>query len=371
MKLGKSVLGYTSSMPPMTAARVYSYLSRIQRYDGVVKSSKENIVDCLIKGHIPEQKEYAPYYNSRTGAMTKPVIKYYLMLSGSGYELSKTEYDFCLYLIEMGMVTQETVAAFLEKENAVNAEKEKKRAEEEAKRRNAEEQKLAERTAFKLWLEKEAQSYDDEEKISIQRAIYMDKYGNYDPHAKRLLVLIDHIDEPNCKAEIKQYLHLHNPASRKIFRHITGITLPRTYKGTVALLDHLSAADYKSPIPYRPAKPAEGSGQTEEQLESFYELNCDGKFREVQAKPIKKYGLDLFLVEKGGYIISEARSGVFLAQGDTKTKAFKGLAKHFKSFGTEGIQKKLEEFITIYGLSPRYQGDNADSQSGSKMIKAG
>jgi len=97
----KELLGWGDRMPPLQLFRVQKTLSKVYRYDGVVKSRREFIIDAINEGYKPEAREnVTSFYGSKWDPKeTKPRTEYRLMDSdGVFYLITKTEYDFALYL---------------------------------------------------------------------------------------------------------------------------------------------------------------------------------------------------------------------------------------------------------------------------------
>lgn len=70
----------------------------------------------------------------------------------------------------------------------------------------------------------------------------------------RLLALIHNYDNPLCRADIISRLHNGNRASIKTFEHITGLTLPKTYKERREYLAGISSADFTGITEFVPCK---------------------------------------------------------------------------------------------------------------------
>lgn len=97
-----TLLGWGDSMPELQLGRVLSILSARYRYDGMVKTRRQHIIDSIAAGYMPKRWDNVTSFNgSRWGDQaSKPRTEYSLGQEGSslGYRITKTEYDFATYL---------------------------------------------------------------------------------------------------------------------------------------------------------------------------------------------------------------------------------------------------------------------------------
>ena len=113
-----TLLGYEKRLPPMRAAKVLQTLEKCHYYEiednneknrtTIRLSEAEFIVSALQRKNRLENKEY----NGK--------LKYHFWGNKWGYRITKTGYDFALWLISEGLTSFETVQ---ERINAETAEK--------------------------------------------------------------------------------------------------------------------------------------------------------------------------------------------------------------------------------------------------------
>jgi septum formation inhibitor MinC len=83
--------GFTNNMQPMKKQKVYNILNKKFRYDGVIRKRKENVLYYLKNGSKPEEKQI----NNKT---------IYILIKGNTYlDITKTEYEYALYLLNYGL----------------------------------------------------------------------------------------------------------------------------------------------------------------------------------------------------------------------------------------------------------------------------
>lgn len=354
--------GFTDSMQPMKKARTQNTLDKKYRYSDGVMTCKEHLYKLLQTGATAQIDNNYSYYSNKTHEMTKPKTDYqiYFTIQDNGKEIAvynsvtKTEYDYFVYLQSNGFTDSVKADQFIfNEQNRIKAEQQ---AQENTERlqREAEQKEIEEQKHFKQWLGKQAAQYNDTTKIELQKQIWLDLIGNYGSNVIELLVLIDNMDNPRCKAELRDWLHLHNKASLKTFECITGIKLGSTEKEIRAVLDSITQADFKNTQEFKPHKKHEQN----QQEETFYIL-YNKHYLECFGIPLSKYGLDLFIREHDNKIvISEARTGLMMSTGKTKSEALEQLEQTMAQFTIEKINHLLAKSIEKYGISPKYQEQN-------------
>ena len=362
--------GFTDSMQPMKKARTQNTLDKKYRYDGIVMTCKEHLYQILQSGVTLKIDDDYSYYSSKTHGMTKPKTDYQIhftkYLDGKDREVynsvTKTEYDYASYLIENNFLDVVKADQFvIDEQNCIKAEQQAQ-ANAERLQREAEQKEIKEQEQFKQWLKEQTENYNDTAKIELQKQIWLNIIGNYGSNVITLLVLIDNMDKPRCKAELRDWLHLHNKASLKTFEYITGIKLGSTEKEIRATLDSITQADFKNTQEFKPHKKHEQNKQEEEQ-ETFYIL-YDKHYLECYGIPFAKYGLDLFIREHDNkFIISEARTGLMLSSGKTKAEALEQLEQTMANFTIDKVNQLLQESISRYGISPKYQEQNSEQNA--------
>lgn len=98
------LLGWADEMTPMKFGRVKTVLDTLTRVDGKIMSRRDFVIRMVQDGWLPSQKDgVVSYYGSRWELKeSKPKTEYRLCKGGFLYKISKTEYDFALYLTEHG-----------------------------------------------------------------------------------------------------------------------------------------------------------------------------------------------------------------------------------------------------------------------------
>jgi hypothetical protein len=337
----------------MQKARTEAALDKLVRSDGVLYTKKDFIFHLLLTGYAPIEKLNEHRYARNSGEKLDPKLEYRMQDNDvhSFYVITKTEYDFARYLTTNALTSDEAAKRFMdaEQERLLNEQRERE-AQEQMRLEQKQSEKL-EKEAFSAWLSEQASSYSNTERLKLMEAVFLGVAGLTNPRAD-LLVLIENLDNPRCKAKLISWLHMGNKASRKTFECVTGLKLPKTAKATAEYLSLLSVSDYRDSAAFKPRKKA-----SEPQMETFYILGADG-FNEVLAQPLSKYGMQLFIVNQNNWHkIYEARSGVVLVSGATKTKALDELKKAVEKHTAKVILDKAQSLIARNGLSPRYADD--------------
>lgn len=241
-----SYLGFTDNKTALQKAKIESCLDKVFRYSNGIMARKDAMLYGLRNGKKPEVADEV-----RGNGTVK---KSYRMAWDNLYnDITKTEYDFCIYLIEHDLVSEESVNAFIEAEN-----QEKERAAEEQRKAEEAAKKEAERTKiekeeFKIWLAEASKMYSGTTRGNLVERIYLDVYGEFrfPLRAFELLVCIDNIEKVLCREELQARLHTDNRASRKVFQCVTGLKLPNTNRDTMAFLDSVQKSDYQDAVEYK------------------------------------------------------------------------------------------------------------------------
>lgn len=340
----KNILGYGNELAEMRKAKLINTLDKQYRYDGIILHRYEFIINRILEGLKPEFEENYSYYSRKIDGYTKPKTLYKLKSEdNSYYEITKMEYDFATWLINNNITTIEKIKEFeLIEDNRV---KEIERLEAERVENECQEQlrKEKEEQEFKNWLESESSLYNNTEKLEITKAIYQDEINQCSIDlCKKVLFLIENIDNEGCRKDLMSRLRNYNPASRKVFYHVTGIRLPKTDKATIELLQSISSNEYKGLINYKRKADRE---EQQKEIVKFYRKNKDGISLAEGEKLKNNYDLQLYVTfdsEKDYYIIVEARTGMTLISGD-RNKAT--LLKTFKERMTDDLVKRVKEQI--------------------------
>ena len=85
--------GFTNRMNPMQKQKIYDILNKKYRYDGNIRTRKENTLVYLKNGYNPEVKTF---YN-------KNKESYVFNKDNTYLEITKTEYDYATYLLNYGL----------------------------------------------------------------------------------------------------------------------------------------------------------------------------------------------------------------------------------------------------------------------------
>jgi len=338
----KNILGYGNELSEMRKAKLINTLDKQYRYDGIILHRYEFIINRVLEGLKTELKENYSYYSRKIDADTKPKTLYKLKSEDdSYYEITKVEYDFATWLIENNIITIEKVREFeLIEYNRV---KEIERLEAERIENESQEQlrKEKEEQEFKNWLESEINLYNNIDKLEIAKAIYQDKINQCSIDlCKKVLFLIENIDNEKCRRDLMSRLRNHNPASRKVFYHVTGIRLPNTDKATIELLQNISSNDFKESIEYKIKIKEEPK-----ELIKFYRKNKDEIIMAEGEELKNKYDMQLYIyfdIDKDYYIIVEGKTGMTLMSGDRNKTT---LLKTFKERMTDDLIKRVKEQI--------------------------
>lgn len=343
-----SYLGFTDNKTALQKAKIESCLDKVFRYSNGIMARKDAMLYGLRNGKKPEVADEI----RRNGTVKKS----YRMAWGNLYnDITKTEYDFCLYLIEHELVSEESVNAFIEAEN-----QEKERAAEEQRKaeeavRKEEERAEAEKEEFKIWLVETSKMYNGTTRGNLVERIYLDVYGEFrfPLRAFELLVCIDNIEKPLCREELKARLHTDNKASRKVFQCVTGLKLPNTNRDTMTFLDSVQKNDYQGAVEYKTRKKPEK--QPEVEKEKFYVLMVQKKeYVPAIGSKIEYHGIEMFIHETpdGKIAISSVKCGLRMVTGKNKTEAIKEMKGLFKKMDIDTINNKIDEVINCYGVSP-------------------
>lgn len=249
-------LGFTDNTREPQKTRTEKLLDQSIRYDGNIYNMVTFLVGGLMDGRIPEKKENVQWCK-RNGELSRPRTQYrFLTPDGSQYwEMNKTYFDFCIYCMEKGLTTPDSIDGYVKKENVQKEEEARARQEEERRTQEKFLQEEAERQRTEDTISRTLAALPETEK-ELMRRIFESIIGdasvaclNY-----KLIALIHHFDNPLCKADIISRLRSENRASIKTFEHMTGLTLPKTYKERRAYLESISSADFTGMREFVPRK---------------------------------------------------------------------------------------------------------------------
>ena len=347
MNIKDTYLGFTDNMKPMQKSRTEKTLDNSIRHNDNVITNKEFILIKLQEGSTPGIEEDYSYYSRKLQDYTKPKTDYRLKdQDGSFYHITKTEYNYALYLLENNFLDEQKVKEFIVAENnrlLQIAQDELNHKQQEKERKETLER---EKQEFDNWLNEQAENYNNNDKFDITKSIFLDVQGQYNELMLcKFLVLIENIDNPMCKDMLKSWLHTHNTTSKKVFYHMTGIKLPSTDKGAMPLLDNLSTTNFQGIVPYIKKQLNVTKVNKEVITDTFYKLirKPEPHYEEVIGTPISKYGLDMFITQdaNGVYNISEAKSGLLITNASTKTELMKKLKDTIEQYGVEKVNQMI------------------------------
>lgn len=92
--------GWADNMTPMRFGKVSSCMDALVRVDGKVMTKREFVVYLFKNGYAPKMRENVVSWNRRTGEETKPKTEYRMTDGKFSYSVSKTEFDFAMYIEE-------------------------------------------------------------------------------------------------------------------------------------------------------------------------------------------------------------------------------------------------------------------------------
>lgn len=358
LEKNNSYLGYTDSKSALQKGKIEKCLSKAFRYGNIIMQRRDAMLWYLRSGKtLSVETESVNGRNKHSYRFNYECdgVKVYI-------EITKTEYDFCQYLIKNELVSEEAVNTYLTDENRMREVEEEKARQEEETAREEEERQRREKEEFESWLRSAAEMYVGTAKGKLMEKIFIDKLGEFrNPiGAFSLLAVIDNLyDNPMCREELKERLHTDNKASRKTFECVTGLRLPKTNKETKEFIDNLHKSDYCEMLDYQVE--ADKNKTTEDKTEEFYILEVDQEnktreYKKVLGERIIKKGFGCFIhkLPDGGYAVSSIECGMKLAAGRTKAEAVKNLKRTINNFGDVELRKKIQEVIELYGASPLY-----------------
>jgi len=362
INLQSTFLGFTDTLTPLQKSKVQTTLDTQIKYNNIIMPKKQFIYNKLQEGYTPHIEEDVSYYSRKLQDYTKSKSEYRLSnQEGSYYSITKTEYNFAVYLVQNDFLDTVKTKQYIDAEQTKLAQLvqiEFNRKQQEKQHKELLQQQKQE---FDSWLSEQAENYSDNTKLDLAKDIFLDCQGDYNElYLCKLLVLIDNIDNPSCKEQLKNWLHNDNTTSKKLFYHITGIKLPSTNKGTVAILDSLSLSSYQGIILY---KKKQQKVNKEILTDTFYKLvkkYPDYHFETITGEPITKYGLEMFIAQNNGeYSILECKGGnLLVSKVNTKTELMSKLKSLVDHYGIEYINKLIQDSIDKFGISPKYKDVN-------------
>lgn len=357
IKLNGSHLGYERSIKSeMQKSRVSNILNKYIRYNNEIMTQAEFAVNMLLDGFNTIDSREEQHYK-RDGELTKSVMEYTFSNEQTNryFTVPKTLYNFGIYIQENKLDNEKSIIEFVQQEEIEKKEAERKQLELEKLEEEKAKQELENERRYKEWLNKEIEKYKNIDRLELAKEIFENEIGSYrEYNLKKLLVLIDNINNNQCRQNLILWLHSGNKASKKVFYHITGIKLPTTNKGTEEILNNLSIKDFKESVPFKARK----LRNKDKELEVYYEVNIIPEPHFVKCEGEKIFKEDMvFFIRKNNknYTITEARSGYCLTQGNTKKEVIENLNNVIKHHGIKRIKEMADNKIEYTGLSPLYK----------------
>lgn len=354
--------GYTDSMPPAQKALVEKRLTTHGRYTGVSYQGKQysypEYIRLLVKqgGDFIARKEsngkteYGLYVDGEMPCLNGDTKSYTARDRCLSVTLTKTQYDFAVYLREHHFDDDATAKAFEADEKGRIAKEAAERTEQEEAERRAEEAECARRKEFEHLLEEKAQEvFDAHPEVYIAvRNLFMSKLGGYRRALGELTGVIALMPDPLAREHLQDLLHPANRGSRACFELLTGLTLPDGTRDTREFIDGLGALPIHSPDPLT-VQSLEPSG------EKYYICTSHG-FEEVRGIRVKnKWNFDLFAKKEGStWRVTEGRSGLYFAPAKRRDALTRTVEEVIEQAGVEKFRALIEDAIKRRGLSPLY-----------------
>lgn len=97
-------LGWADNMTPLRFGQISVLMDTSIRVDGKITTRREFIIKSVKDGWVPQKKDDVTSWYKRGGEFkeSSPRTEYKLYKEGFVYKISKTEYDFAVYLVEHG-----------------------------------------------------------------------------------------------------------------------------------------------------------------------------------------------------------------------------------------------------------------------------
>lgn len=349
-------LGFTNSFNEPRKTKVENLLNKPMSFEIINSTSAEigseiirgKAIECfatlITKGFTPDKKENVQYYK-RNGELTKAKNEYRLVSSYNStfFEIKKTEYDFCCYLIDRQLTTETEILNYdaaevakieaVERELIEALEKERIKMEQEQK-----EKENALNSAFKYEL-----TEDEEEVVN---ALFREKY-TCDPWKSvyRFVGLIHNIDNKYCKERICEVLTPNdNKLSIKIFNAITGLALPTGQKKRLEYINGITSADFKG------INKSADNSTSKDNKKAYYicvshtNRRHPDSWEKRYGTPYSKYGIEMFIFRDGSnWNISHVQSGLSIVCGKTKSETVNNLDALVNRIGEAQFVKLIEE----------------------------
>lgn len=360
--------GYTDSMSPAQKALTEKRLTTHGRYAGVSYRGRQysypEYIRLLVKqgGDFIARKEsngkteYGLYVDGEMPCADGGTKSYTAQDRYASVTLTKTQYDFAVYLRAHHFDDDAVAHAFELTEKERIAREAAARTEQEESERRAEEAECARRKDFeRLISEKTQEVFDAHPEVYIAvRNLFMSKLGGYRRALGELTGVIALMPDPLAREHLQDLLHPANRGSRACFELLTGLTLPDGTRDTREFIDGLGALPihYPDPLTVRSLEP---SG------EKYYICTSHG-FEEVRGIRVKnKWSFDLFAKKEGStWRVTEGRSGLYFASAKRRDALPRTVEEVIEQTGVEKFRALIEDAIKRRGLSPLYSEEKKE-----------
>lgn len=360
--------GYTDSMSPAQKALTEKRLTTHGKYAGVSYHGRQytypEYLRLLVKqgGDFISRKEsngkteYGLYVDGEMPCLNGDTKSYTARDRCLSVTLTKTQYDFAVYLRKHHFDDDATAQAFEADEKERIAKEAAARTEQEESERRAEEAECARRKEFEHLLEEKAQEvFDAHPEVYVAiRYLFMGKIGNYHPHNGKLVGAIALMPDPLARERLQELLRPVNKGSRACFELLTGLTLPKGARDTTQFVESLGTLPIHHPDPST-VRSIEPTG------EKYYIFTSKG-FEEARGIRVKnRWNFDLFAREEGSvWRVTEGHSGLFFASAKRKSALTCMVEEIIERAGVEKFRALIEDAIKRRGLSPLYSEEKKE-----------
>jgi len=375
----KGLLGCEKILEPELSKKATRQLSKIYRFSlwdtamievgSEVISEAEYIAYCLQIGRMPsksfDKRCRKCHENNCPGKTECPNGKtvYRIGDESFGTIISSHGYDFANYLITNGLTTCESVQSVIDS-NRTLYEKDSETAVLPEPINDAHDNAVhANDEEYNNWLHGKITEYGSSNlleaaKCKTLREIFLDILWEYDDYFdKRLLVLIDNIENERCRRDLIAHMQKNNKASIVAFETITGITLPRNPSERKSLLGKTTVAEYSlHPSEYNPRN----MNERKEYSDRFYMwcIREDKKYGWVECRgKVWRYGLSDFFILKdsgGTFKAFEGRTGLKARDKcESIEKLQEATIAKIDKLGTK-YEEHIKNALKISKLSPLY-----------------
>lgn len=370
--------GYTDSLSPAQKALVEKRLTRHGKYTGVAYQGKKYSYpeyirllvkqggDFIVRKQSNGKIEYGLYVDGEAPCASGSVYHYSARDHYAYKTLTKTQYDFAVYLREHHFDDDAVAQAFEVEEKERIARDAAARTEQEEAERRAADAEYARREDFeRLLLDKAQEVFNahPEVYVSVYR-LFINKTKTYRFHNCKVVGAIALMPDPLAKEFLQEILRPVNKGSRACFELLTGLALPEGARDTVQFVELLNALPMIYPDPFT-VHSLEPSG------EKYYVCTVRG-FEETRGIRVKnKWNLDLFARKERSYwCVSEGRSGVYFTKSKRKDALTRTVEDVIEQTGIEKFRALIEDAVKRHGLSPLYTTPDNASQAFEPVVPA-